>query len=171
MGSRIQTVAPASLKDRTMIRSSSFLYVFIIGLCFKSIQGKQPERDEENRSLDTLGGANLMRSLDSLGGNNLLRTVDLNNLLTNLGERQQFGGFLRPASHKRFDSLGGTGFGSPSNRNFDEIDRSGFNTFWKKRNFDEIDRSGFSNFWKKNLDGKPEYKYKREASEVEAKEQ
>merc|ERR1712227_919087 len=159
MGSRIQTVAPASLKDRTMIRSSSFLYVFIIGLCFKSIQGKQPERDEENRSLD------------SLGGNNLLRTVDLNNLLTNLGERQQFGGYLRPASHKRFDSLGGTGFGSPTKRNFDEIDRTGFTTFWKKRNFDEIDRSGFSNFWKKNLDGKPEYKYKREASEVEAKEQ
>lgn len=36
-------------------------------------------------------------------------------------------------------------------RNFDEIDRSGFNSFVKK-NFDEIDRSGFDGFVKKNFD-------------------
>ncbi|CAH0381636.1 unnamed protein product [Bemisia tabaci] len=34
-------------------------------------------------------------------------------------------------------------------RNFDEIDRSGFNKFTHKRNFDEIDRSGFDSFVKR----------------------
>ncbi|GFG28748.1 hypothetical protein Cfor_02995 [Coptotermes formosanus] len=52
--------------------------------------------------------------------------------------------------NKRLDSLSGITFGNQK-RNFDEIDRSGFNGFVKK-NFDEIDRSGFDSFVKKNFD-------------------
>ncbi|XP_021931830.1 orcokinin peptides type A-like isoform X3 [Zootermopsis nevadensis] len=52
--------------------------------------------------------------------------------------------------NKRLDSLRGITFGNQK-RNFDEIDRSGFNSFVKK-NFDEIDRSGFDGFVKKNFD-------------------
>lgn len=44
----------------------------------------------------------------------------------------------------------GVSFGGQK-RNFDEIDRSGFDRFIKK-NFDEIDRSGFDRFIKKNFD-------------------
>merc|ERR1712080_127529 len=96
----------------------------------------------DNRSLDSLGGANLMRSLDSLGGNNLVRNLD--NYGGSIADRQQLAALLRDPHRlslpKRFDSLGGTGFGNPSKRNFDEIDRTGFGSFWKKS------------------DGRPEYK-------------
>lgn len=51
--------------------------------------------------------------------------------------------------HEKF-CFSGITFGNQK-RNFDEIDRSGFNGFVKK-NFDEIDRSGFDGFVKKNFD-------------------
>ncbi|KAG8227765.1 hypothetical protein J437_LFUL005771 [Ladona fulva] len=40
-------------------------------------------------------------------------------------------------------------------RNFDEIDRSGFDSFVKRNNFDEIDRYGFDGFVRKRRSGEP----------------
>lgn len=52
---------------------------------------------------------------------------------------------------RNFDEIDRSGFNSFIKKNFDEIDRSGFNSFVKK-NFDEIDRSGFNSFVKRNPD-------------------
>merc|ERR1712066_236608 len=135
-------------------------YVSIFALCCRYVHAKQIEYNrklDDSRSLDSLGGANLMRSLDTLGGNNLVRNLE-NFGGSNIADRQQLAALLhdrRLPLPKRFDSLGGTGFGAPAKKNFDEIDRTGFGSFWKKkRNFDEIDRSGFGNFWKRSADGK-----------------
>nr|CAD7265167.1 unnamed protein product [Timema shepardi] len=49
---------------------------------------------------------------------------------------------------RNFDEIDRSSFDSFIKRNFDEIDRSGFDSF-AKRNFDEIDRSGFGNFVKR----------------------
>merc|ERR1712055_1284527 len=177
MGS-VYLVLKRRVNTPKMITSSQrrLLYISIFALCCRYVYGKQIDYNrklDDTRSLDSLGGANLMRSLDTLGGNNLVRNLD------NFGgsniERQQLAALLHDRHQplpKRFDSLGGTGFGAPAKkkfdeidrtgfgsfwkkkRNFDEIDRSGFGSFWKKRNFDEIDRSGFGNFWKRSADGK-----------------
>ncbi|XP_022171493.1 orcokinin peptides-like [Myzus persicae] len=89
-----------------------------------------------------------------LEGENLLRDLEI------LRDRAEY--FARQNRHinsldgvgfgqsKRFDTLSGVSFGGQK-RNFDEIDRSGFDRFVKK-NFDEIDRSGFDRFVKKNFD-------------------
>uniref|UniRef100_R4FK46 Putative orcoquinin n=1 Tax=Rhodnius prolixus TaxID=13249 RepID=R4FK46_RHOPR len=104
--------------------------------------------DKEGRNLDTLGSGNLLRDLEAV-----LRAHP--NLF-----------YGRPArNHDTLDSLSGITFGSQKRfdplssayaadkRNFDEIDRSGFNSFIKKKkNFDEIDRSGFDGFVKRNFD-------------------
>ncbi|XP_047112875.1 orcokinin peptides type A-like [Schistocerca piceifrons] len=110
--------------------------------------GFQQYRDEPNdveeglvRHLDNIGGGHLLRNLDGLGGGHLLRQ-------TKSGLDSLSGATF--GEQKRLDSLGGITFGSQK-RNFDEIDRSGFNSFIKK-NFDEIDRSGFDRFVKKNFD-------------------
>merc|ERR1712210_141475 len=57
---------------------------------------------------------------------------------------------LGPEEKRGYDAMSGLTFGKKK-RNFDEIDRSGFNGFMK-RNFDEIDRNGFSGFHKRNFD-------------------
>merc|ERR1712088_225492 len=99
------------------------------------------------RSLDSIGGGNILRNLDSIGGGHILRQLD------SIG-----GGHISrdvipryPSYEKRgYDPLRGMTFGVQK-KNFDEIDRHGFNNFVKK-NFDEIDRHGFNNFVKKNFD-------------------
>merc|ERR1711936_765966 len=57
---------------------------------------------------------------------------------------------LDPQEKRGYDAMSGLTFGKKK-RNFDEIDRAGFNGF-HKRNFDEIDRSGFRGFQKRNFD-------------------
>merc|ERR1712001_15880 len=87
------------------------------------------------RSLDSIGGGHILRQLDSIGGGHILRDVIPR----------------YPSYEKRgYDPLRGMTFGVQK-KNFDEIDRHGFNNFVKK-NFDEIDRHGFNNFVKKNFD-------------------
>merc|ERR1712168_1128397 len=154
MGS-VYLVLKRRLNTPKMITSSQrrLLYISIFALCCRYVYAKQIDYNrklDDSRSLDSLGGANLMRSLDTLGGNNLVRNLD-NFGGSNIADRQQLAAMLHDRHlPKRFDSLGGTGFGAPAKKNFDEIDRSGFGSFWKKRNFDEIDRSGFGNFWKRS---------------------
>ncbi|XP_063237951.1 orcokinin peptides type A-like [Bacillus rossius redtenbacheri] len=101
------------------------------------------EPDDVIRHLDSIGGDHLLRSLQRLGAAGLLRRAGRSGSLDSLSG-VTFGG------NKRYDPLSGKGFGSQK-RNFDEIDRTGFNSFVKK-NFDEIDRSGFDSFVKKNFD-------------------
>jgi hypothetical protein len=69
------------------------------------------------------------------------------NFAVQLHERDDTGSILNPWNVSCFS---GITFGNQK-RNFDEIDRTGFNGFAKK-NFDEIDRSGFDSFVKKNFD-------------------
>nr|AKR13995.1 orcokinin A neuropeptide precursor [Blattella germanica] len=97
--------------------------------------------DEENvvRHLDSIGGGHLLRELDGLSHFPRRTRSGLDSL-----SGASFGG------NKRFDTLSGISFGNQK-RNFDEIDRSGFNSFVKK-NLDEIDRSGFDSFVKRNFD-------------------
>ncbi|XP_001947462.1 orcokinin peptides type A isoform X2 [Acyrthosiphon pisum] len=102
-----------------------------------------PLRNSPSRDLDRF-----------IEGENLLRDLEI------LRDRAEY--FARQSRHinsldgvgfgqsKRFDTLSGVSFGGQK-RNFDEIDRSGFDRFVKK-NFDEIDRSGFDRFVKKNFD-------------------
>merc|ERR1712165_287584 len=94
------------------------------------------------RSLDSIGGGNILRNLDSIGGGHILRQLD------SIGS----GHILRdlPDYHVPRDPLRGMTFGVQK-KNFDEMDRSGFNNFVKK-NFDSMDRVGFNNFVKKNFD-------------------
>merc|ERR1711976_491114 len=115
-----------------------------------------PIYDEESRTLDSLGGGNILRetgydrSLDSLGGGHILRQLDSlggGNILREVP--QQFRLYGAP-SKRGFDPMSGMTFGM-SKKNFDEIDRAGFGRFVKK-NFDEIDRAGFGRFVKKNFD-------------------
>lgn len=98
---------------------------------------------KDTRNLDSLGGGNLLRDLESALRTRALYTRQLRNLDSLSGVT--FGG------NKRFDTLSGQGLGAQK-RTFDEIDRSGFNSFIKKKNFDEIDRSGFDGFVKRNFD-------------------
>merc|ERR1711993_79937 len=98
------------------------------------------------RSLDSIGGGNILRNLDSIGGGHILRQLDSiggGHILRDVIPRY-------PSYEKRgYDPLRGMTFGVQK-KNFDEIDRHGFNNFVKK-NFDEIDRHGFNNFVKKNF--------------------
>merc|ERR1719507_1880892 len=57
-------------------------------------------------------------------------------------------GLEEPGAKRGYDAMSGLTFGK---RNFDEIDRAGFNSFIK-RNFDELDRSGLRGFHKRNFD-------------------
>ncbi|XP_018910551.1 uncharacterized protein [Bemisia tabaci] len=82
-------------------------------------------------------------------GDALLRDLDLlrNRASYYAAQSRQYGPLVS-RWEKRFDSLDGSTLGEQK-RNFDEIDRSGFNKFTHKRNFDEIDRSGFDSFVKR----------------------
>ncbi|XP_023222256.1 orcokinin peptides type A-like [Centruroides sculpturatus] len=135
----------------------------------------------EVRSLDRLGGGEVLRSLDSLNGGIVLKYAedqspnDWNNPETpNLVppralDRLSGGEVLKLPKRnldtlsgmtfgesKRFDSLSGATFGQEK-RDFDEIDRVGFNQFSKrkqdfnKKNFDEIDHTGFGGFVKRDI--------------------
>lgn len=94
------------------------------------------------------------RQLDAIGGGHLLRDlVPIASWYPRQTRARQTLDALSGVSfgtNKRLDALSGVGFGGQK-RNFDEIDRSGFNSFVKK-NFDEIDRSAFNSFVKKNFD-------------------
>lgn len=131
----------------------------LIVMAVLSVSGKatsvqnDPDRESAYREYrgDTADEDNVARPLDSIGGRQLLRDLDG---LPQFPRRTRSG--LDSLSgvtfgwNKRLDSLSGITFGNQK-RNFDEIDRSGFNGFVKK-NFDEIDRSGFDGFVKKNFD-------------------
>merc|ERR1712088_1171470 len=83
--------------------------------------------------------ASKARSLDSIGGGHILRDLP------------DYHVPRYPLHEKRgYDPLRGMTFGVQK-KNFDEMDRSGFNNFVKK-NFDSMDRVGFNNFVKKNFD-------------------
>jgi len=104
------------------------------------------------RSLDSIGGGNILRNLDSIGGGHILRQLDSiggGHILRDLPDyhvpRYQINNEKRG-----YDPLRGMTFGVQK-KNFDEMDRSGFNNFVKK-NFDSMDRVGFNNFVKKNFD-------------------
>ena len=60
-----------------------------------------------------------------------------------------FSGITFGNQKRNFDEIDRTGFNGFVKKNFDEIDRSGFDGFVKK-NFDEIDRVGFGSFVKRN---------------------
>merc|ERR1712226_729087 len=92
------------------------------------------------RSLDSIGGGNILRNLDSIGGGHILRDLPDYHV-----PRYQINNEKRG-----YDPLRGMTFGVQK-KNFDEMDRSGFNNFVKK-NFDSMDRVGFNNFVKKNFD-------------------
>ncbi|CAG9125550.1 unnamed protein product [Plutella xylostella] len=104
------------------------------------------------RTLDSLGGGNLVRSLDSIGGGNFVRQLDSIDHKTRTLDPAG-GGRARPAREARplflfYNPYSGDllpGFDSPASdrgkRNFDEIDRSGLDSFANKRSFDEIDNS------------------------------
>ncbi|XP_071445940.1 orcokinin peptides type A-like [Hetaerina americana] len=105
------------------------------------------------RNLDALGGGHLLRDLDPYGDDRMLRQSRGFDSVVGT----TFGGY------KRLDPLTGTSFGGQKRnngrlsnaitellkRNFDEIDRSGFDSFVKRNNFDEIDRYGFDGFVRK----------------------
>ncbi|XP_026820115.1 orcokinin peptides type A-like isoform X2 [Rhopalosiphum maidis] len=102
-----------------------------------------PLRNSPSRDLDRfIEGENLLRDLEML--RNRAEYFARQNRHINSLDGIGFG------QNKRFDTLSGVSFGGQK-RNFDEIDRSGFDRFIKK-NFDEIDRSGFDRFIKKNFD-------------------
>ncbi|XP_023727309.1 orcokinin peptides type A isoform X2 [Cryptotermes secundus] len=142
-----------------IISTMNLLPLVLIVVVVASVPGKaasiQSNPDRESAFRDYRGdGAtdeNTARHLDSIGGRNLLRTLDGQ---AHFPRRIRSG--LDSLSgvtfgwNKRLDSLSGITFGNQK-RNFDEIDRTGFNGFVKK-NFDEIDRSGFDGFVKKNFD-------------------
>ncbi|KAL0268679.1 UNVERIFIED_CONTAM: hypothetical protein PYX00_010521 [Menopon gallinae] len=62
---------------------------------------------------------------------------------------KRFDGMRYAADKRNFDEIDRSGFNGFIKRNFDEIDRSGFNSLVKK-NFDEIDRHGFNSFVKRS---------------------
>ncbi|XP_026734711.1 orcokinin peptides-like [Trichoplusia ni] len=97
------------------------------------------------RNLDSLGGGNFVRNLDSIGGGNFVREIRHTGYMPYLISRRfdyasPYGGKREPWPVAPIEYAGYYGDGLPK-RNFDEIDRSGLDTFVKKRNFDEIDRS------------------------------
>ncbi|KAF9418828.1 hypothetical protein HW555_004495 [Spodoptera exigua] len=98
------------------------------------------------KNLDSLGGGNFVRNLDSIGGGNfVLREIRHSGYVPYLLSRRfdfasSYGSKREPWALAPIEFRGYYGDGLPK-RNFDEIDRSGLDTFVKKRNFDEIDRS------------------------------
>ncbi|KAF9408547.1 hypothetical protein HW555_011815 [Spodoptera exigua] len=98
------------------------------------------------KNLDSLGGGNFVRNLDSIGGGNfVLREIRHSGYVPYLLSRRfdfasPYGSKREPWALAPIEFRGYYGDGLPK-RNFDEIDRSGLDTFVKKRNFDEIDRS------------------------------
>merc|ERR1711993_175595 len=103
------------------------------------------------RSLDSIGGGNILRNLDSIGGGHILRQLDSIGGGHILRDLPDYHVPRYPLHEKRgYDPLRGMTFGVQK-KNFDEMDRSGFNNFVKK-NFDSMDRVGFNNFVKKNFD-------------------
>merc|ERR1719370_1548549 len=97
-----------------------------------------PSHDQE-QSWNNEGGANAVHSLEHVLGPEEKRGYDAMSGLT-FGKKK-----------RNFDEIDRAGFNGFHKRNFDEIDRSGFRGF-QKRNFDEIDRSGFNGFMKRNFD-------------------
>ncbi|XP_066995747.1 orcokinin peptides [Anabrus simplex] len=108
---------------------------------YQNYRDEPSEVEDSVSHIDNVGADHYIRNLEGLAGGRLLRQSrgGLDSLAGNT-----FGG------NKRLDTLSGMSFGNQK-RNFDEIDRSGFNSFVKK-NFDEIDRSGFDSFVKRNFD-------------------
>merc|ERR1712037_292182 len=110
------------------------------------------------KSLDSIGGGNILRQLDSIGGGNILRGASDHQVPRYHGYFEKRGydpmrGMTFGVQKKNFDEIDRHGFNNFVKKNFYEIDRNGFNNFVKKRNFDEIDsRHGFNNFVKKNFD-------------------
>merc|ERR1712226_17835 len=103
------------------------------------------------RSLDSIGGGNILRNLDSIGGGHILRQLDSIGGGHILRDLPDYHVPRYPLHEKRgYDPLRGMTFGVQK-KNFDEMDRSGFNNFVKK-NFDSMDRVEFNNFVKKNFD-------------------
>merc|ERR1712037_1064640 len=97
-----------------------------------------PSHDPE-QSWNNEGGAQTANSLEHVLGPEEKRGYDAMSGLT-FGKKK-----------RNFDEIDRPGFNGFHKRNFDEIDRSGFRGF-HKRNFDEIDRSGFRGFNKRNFD-------------------
>merc|ERR1711963_1129962 len=108
------------------------------------------------KSLDSIGGGHIIRQLDSIGGGNILRGASDYQPPKYHGYFDKRGydplrGMTFGVQKRNFDEIDRVGFNNFVKKNFDEIDRAGFNSFVKK-NFDEIDRAGFNNFVKKNFD-------------------
>merc|ERR1711993_121811 len=107
------------------------------------------------RSLDSIGGGNILRNLDSIGGGHILRDLpDYHVPRYPLHEKRGYDplrGMTFGVQKKNFDEMDRSGFNNFVKKNFDPMDRVGFNNFVKK-NFDSMDRVGFNNFVKKNFD-------------------
>ncbi|XP_075978091.1 orcokinin peptides isoform X1 [Anticarsia gemmatalis] len=90
----------------------------------------------KTRTLEPLGGGNLVREVREIRHSGYVPYL--------ISRRYDFGspygGKREPWPLAPVEYGGYYGDGLPK-RNFDEIDRSGLDTFVKKRNFDEIDRS------------------------------
>merc|ERR1712018_876739 len=101
------------------------------------------------RSLDSIGGGNILRNLDSIGGGHILRDLpDYHVPRYPLHEKRGYDplrGMTFGVQKKNFDSMDRVGFNNFVKKNFDSMDRVGFNNFVKK-NFDEMDRMGFNDF-------------------------
>merc|ERR1719510_2530522 len=104
------------------------------------------------RSLDSIGGGNILRNLDSIGGGHILRQLDSiggGHILRDLPDyhvpRYPLHGMTFGVQKKNFDEMDRSGFNNFVEKNFDSMDRVGFNNFVKK-NFDEMDRMGFNDF-------------------------
>ncbi|XP_046391601.1 orcokinin peptides type A-like [Ischnura elegans] len=113
--------------------------------------------EKSRRKQQKCSGGHLLRDLDPYGDSRMQRpSRGFDSVVgTTFGE------------YKRLDPLTGTAFGGQKRsngrlsnaitellkRNFDEIDRSGFDSFVKRNNFDEIDRYGFDGFVRKRRSG------------------
>lgn len=143
----------------------NFYATFVTILIASCVSALHIPANHQGRSLDSLGGANILRGLDSLGGGNILRQLDslgggnilrrdlahyyYNNNDNNKRSYDPMSGMAFGVSKKNFDEIDRAGFGRFVKKNFDEIDRAGFGRFVKK-NFDEIDRAGFGDLVKKS---------------------
>nr|C0HKU9.1 RecName: Full=Orcokinin peptides; Contains: RecName: Full=Orcokinin-like peptide; Contains: RecName: Full=Orcokinin-like peptide precursor-related peptide; Short=Orcokinin-like peptide-PP; Flags: Precursor [Agrotis ipsilon] len=90
---------------------------------------------QKTRTLDTLGG-NLVREVREIRHSGYVPYL----ISRRFDFASPYGGKREPWPLAPIEFSGYYGDGLPK-RNFDEIDRSGLDTFVKKRNFDEIDRS------------------------------
>merc|ERR1712018_760965 len=140
-----------AIEVNKMDRATHLVFVLVVSSAIASPAAERPAVASETRSLDSIGGGNILRNLDSIGGGHVLRQLDSiggGHILRNVPE------YIvprHPYYEKRgYDPLRGMTFGVQK-KNFDTIDRMGFNNFAKK-NFDSLDNMGFNNFVKKNFD-------------------